>query len=187
MVPKNARIIIAFWVISFLVSLTQVRHLTIGDPSASTPLLHTDSPYNLAHLEIQQFFGGIEPLIIVLEGRDKDVLKNPLLLRNMEKFQRHMERDPDIGYSFSLSDIIQSINMTFYDMQPRWGVIPQERQKVSALFFFFFAGAPPGETARFLDPSYTTTPVRFYVWPITKGVINIAPDLCMQSRNTFTS
>ena len=161
-VPKNAKIIIAFWIISFLISLTQVRHLTIGDPSASTPLLDTDSPYNLAHLEIQKFFGGIEPLIIVLEGRDKDVLKNPLLLRNMEKFQRHMERDPDIGYSFSLSDIIQSINMTFYDMQPRWGVIPQEPRKVSALFFFFFAGAPPGETARFLDPSYTTTPVRFY-------------------------
>ena len=108
--------IIAFWFIAFFISLTQVRHLTIGDPSASTPLLDVDSPYNLAHLEIQEFFGGIEPLMIVLEGRDKDVLKDPTLLRNMESFQRYMERDPDIGYSSSLSDIIQAINMTFYDM-----------------------------------------------------------------------
>lgn len=161
-IPRNARTVIVFWVIAFLLAMTQVRHLTIGDPSASTPLLHLNSPYNQAHLEIQRFFGGIEPLIIVLEGRDKDVLKDPTLLRNMESFQRYMERDKDIGYSFSLADIIQSINMTFYDMQPRWGVIPQERQKVSALFFFFFAGAPPGETGRFLDPSYTTTRVTFY-------------------------
>ena len=75
--PRNARLIIAFWVIAFLISLTQIRHLTFGDPTAATPLLHEDSPYNLSHLEIQKYFGGIEPLIIVVEGRDKDVLKDP--------------------------------------------------------------------------------------------------------------
>ena len=32
---------------------------------------------------------------IVVEGRDKDVLKDPNILRTMEKFQREFERDPD--------------------------------------------------------------------------------------------
>src|SRR5262249_47307446 len=100
--PRNARFIIAFWVIGALLSLTQLRHPTIVDPTASTPLLRESSPYNLSHLEIQKYFGGIEPLIIVIEGRDKDALKDPTLIRTMEKFQRHMERDPDIGYSTSL-------------------------------------------------------------------------------------
>ena len=80
----------------------------------------------------------------------------------MEKFQRQLERDPDVGYSFSLADIVQSINMTFYDLQPRWSVIPHEIPKISSLFFYYFAGAPPGETSRFLDPSYTTSHVTFY-------------------------
>jgi hypothetical protein len=160
--PRNARIIVVFWVVAFLISLTQVRHLTIGDPTASTPLLHEQSPYNQSHLEIQKYFGGIEPLIIVVEGRDKAVLKDPALLRVMEKFQRHMERDPDIGYSTSLADIVSSINMTFYDLQPRWSVIPSEMGKTSALFFYYFAGAPPGETAKYLDPSYTVSRVTFF-------------------------
>lgn len=160
--PRHARMIVAFWVIAFLVALTQVRHLTFGDPTASTPLLYEDSPYNQSHLEIQKYFGGIEPLIIVVEGRDKDVLKDPQILRTMEKFQRHLERDPDVGYSFSLADIVQAINMTFYDMQPRWGVIPAEIPKISSLFFYYFAGAPPGETSRFLDPSYTVSHVTFF-------------------------
>jgi len=160
--PTNAKLIVAFWVIAFLISLTQVQHLTFGDPTASTPLLHEDSPYNLSHLEIQKYFGGIEPLIVVVEGRDKDVLKDPAVLRTMEKFQRQLERDPDIGYSFSLADIVQSINMTFYDLQPRWSVIPYDIPKISSLFFYYFAGAPPGETSRFLDPSYTTSHVTFY-------------------------
>jgi predicted RND superfamily exporter protein len=161
-VPRNARLIVIFWVVAFLLALTQIRHLTIGDPTAATPLLHLASPYNQSHIEIQKYFGGIEPLIIVVEGRDKDVLKDPNILRNMEKFQRYMERDPDIGYSFSLADIIQSINMTFYDMQPRWNVIPHDIPKISSLFFYYFAGAPPGETSRFLDPSYTISRVTFY-------------------------
>ncbi|MBM4257381.1 MAG: hypothetical protein FJ147_15990 [Deltaproteobacteria bacterium] len=160
--PLNAKAIVAFWVIAFLISLTQIRHLTFGDPTASTPLLHEDSPYNQSHLEIQKYFGGIEPLIIVVEGRDKDVLKQPQVLRTMEKFQRQLERDPSVGYSFSLADIVQSINMTFYDLQPRWSVVPHEIPKISSLFFYYFAGAPPGETSRFLDPSYRVSHVTFY-------------------------
>ena len=160
--PKNSRMIVIFWVAAFLVSITQLRHLTIGDPTAATPLLHLESPYNQAHIEIQKYFGGIEPLIIVVEGRDKEVLKNPELLKQLEKFQRHMERDQDIGYSFSLADIIQAINMTFYDMQPRWGSIPASPRRVSSLFFYYFAGTPPGESSKFLDPSYTVSRVTFY-------------------------
>jgi len=64
-VPRNARLIIIVWVVGALLSLTQLRHLTVGDPSASTPLLRESSPYNLSHLEIQKYFGGIEPLIMV--------------------------------------------------------------------------------------------------------------------------
>ncbi len=161
-VPRHCWMIVIFWVVAFLVSLTQVRHLTIGDPTAATPLLYESSPYNQAHLEIQKYFGGVEPLIIVVEGRDRDVLKDPQILKTMERFQRYLERDPDVGYSFSLADIVQSINMTFYDMQPRWSVVPAEIPKISSLFFYYFAGAPPGETSRFLDPSYTVSHVTFY-------------------------
>src|SRR5262249_11630017 len=124
--PRNAKGSFAFWIIAFLISPTQLQHITIGDPTASTPLLRESSPYNLSHLEIQKYFGGIEPLVVVVEGRDKDVLKDPHILHTMEKFQRQLERDPDVGYSFSLADIVQSINMTFYDLQPRWSVIPYE-------------------------------------------------------------
>jgi len=84
------------------------------------------------------------------------------VLNVMESFQRYLERDKDIGYSFSLADIIQSINMTFYDLQPRWGVIPAEIPKISSLFFYYFASAPPGETAKYLDPSYTVSHVTFF-------------------------
>jgi uncharacterized protein len=160
---RNAKIVVAVWVIAFLLALTQLRHLTFGDPTAASPLLRLDSPYNQAHTEVQRYFGGIEPLIIVVEGRDKGILKEPSVLNSMEAFQRYLERDKDVGYSFSLADIIQAINMTFYNLQPRWAVIPSEVPKISSLFWFYFTGAPPSETSKFLDPSYSNSHVTFFI------------------------
>jgi predicted RND superfamily exporter protein len=124
--------------------------------------LQPDSPYNQAHTRIQQFFGGVEPLIIVAEGKEKGALKTPAALEAMEGFQRFVDSDPEIGYSFSLADIVKSINMVFYDTQPRWGVIPEEVGRVANLFFFYFAGSPPSETSKYLDPSYTNAHVTFF-------------------------
>jgi uncharacterized protein len=153
---------VGFWVTLFAVSMTQVRHITIGDPTAASPLLQADSPYNAAHTRIQQFFGGVEPLIIVAAGQEKGALKEPEVLEQMEAFQRFVDTDPDVGYSFSLADIVKSINMVFYDIQPRWGVIPAEVGRVANLFFFYFAGSPPSETSKYLDPSYTNAHVTFF-------------------------
>jgi uncharacterized protein len=160
--PTARWVAVGVWVGGFLLAFTQLQHITIGDATASTPLLQPDSPYNQAHTRIQQFFGGVEPLIIVVEAKDKGGLKAPEAEDAMESFQRYVDSDPEIGYSFSLADIVKSINMVFFDAQPRWGVIPEEIGRIANLFFFYFAGAPPSETSKYLDPSYTMAHVTFF-------------------------
>jgi predicted RND superfamily exporter protein len=150
------------WMGLTVVALYFVRGLTIGDPTSASPLLWLDSPYNVSHKEIQDKFGGIEPLIVVAEGLDKDAMKDPRTLREMEDFQRQLERDPSVGYSFSLADIIRAVNMVFHEAEPKWGVIPNNWVDVGGLFFIYFSGSPPTETAKYVDPSYTTAHVTFY-------------------------
>ena len=155
-------VIITSWAAVALGSMIFLRGLTIGDPTAASPLLWGDSPYNQSHTRIQQFFGGVEPLIVVVEGKAKKALQEPQALESMEAFQRYVDSDPDIGYSFSLADIVKSINMVFFDTDPRWGVIPEQIGRVANLFFFYFAGSPPSETSKYLDPSYTNGHVTFF-------------------------
>jgi uncharacterized protein len=153
---------IVFWVSVAVLSAIFLRGLTIGDPTSASPLLWLDSPYNQSHVRIQQFFGGVEPLIVVVEGKEKKALQDPQALEAMESFQRYVDSDPDVGYSFSLADIVKSINMVFFDTEPRYGVIPAEVARIANLFFFYFAGSPPSETSKYLDPSYTTGHVTFF-------------------------
>ena len=64
-----------------------------------------------------------------------------------------MERDPGIGYSFSLADIIRTVNMVFHELEPKWGVIPNTVRRRRQTFFIFFSGSPPTETAKYVIPA----------------------------------
>jgi predicted RND superfamily exporter protein len=160
--PTGRRVVYASWVGVAVVGAYFMRGLTIGDPTAASPLVWLDSPYNVAHARIQEKFGGVEPLIVVTEGKDKDAMKDPATLHTMEKFQRFLERDRDVGYSFSLVDILRAVNMVFHELEPKWGVIPNDWVDVGSLFFVFFSGSPPTETAKYVDASYTTSHVTFF-------------------------
>jgi predicted RND superfamily exporter protein len=160
--PQGRKVIYAFWAVVTILSLVFVRGLIIGDPTAASPLVWEDSPYNVSHARIQEKFGGVEPLIVVTDGYDKDAMKDPATLRKMEKFQRFLEGDRDVGYSFSLVDILRGVNSVFHELEPKWGVIPNDWVDIGTLFFVFFSGSPPTETAKYVDASYTTSHVTFF-------------------------
>ncbi|MGH7822054.1 MAG: efflux RND transporter permease subunit, partial [Candidatus Binatia bacterium] len=147
-------VVVAFWAIALVLAATQWRSLNIGDPEAATPLLWLDSPYNRAHVRIQETFGGVEPLIVIVEGTDAEALKDPAVAQIVQEFQRTLERDPDVGYSFSLADVVLSMNSAIHDLHPRWGFLPHSWQEIGSLLFFFFSGSSPSEIQRLVDPAY---------------------------------
>src|SRR5438093_527806 len=156
------RFTLAFWLILAVIGAFMMRGLIVGDPTSASPLVWEDSPYNVSHAHIQDKFGGVEPLIVVAEGKDRDAMKDPQALRTMVKFQRFLERDPAVGYSFSLGDILRSVNMVFHELEPKWGVIPNTARDVGQTFFVFFANLPPTETSKYVTPDYATAHVTFF-------------------------
>jgi len=155
-------VVMVGWLLAVAIGINLMRGATIGDPDAASPLLFLDSPYNQSHTRIQGKFGGVEPLIIVSEGYDKNAMKDPKTLKTMENFQRFLEKDPSIGYSFSLSDILRAVNSVFHELEPKWSVIPNNWVDIGGLFFIFFSGSPPTETAKYVSTDYATAHVTFF-------------------------
>ncbi len=160
--PTGKIATMVFWLGLAVVGAFLMRGLIVGDPTSASPLVWSDSPYNVSHSHIQDKFGGVEPLIVVAEGHDRDAMKDPQVLRTMVKFQRFLERDPAVGYSFSLGDILRSVNMVFHELEPKWGVIPNTSRDVGQTFFVFFANLPPTETSKYVTPDYATAHVTFF-------------------------
>jgi predicted RND superfamily exporter protein len=160
--PTGRVATLAFWIAVSAACATQWPKLKIGDADAMTPLVARDSAYNQAYTRIQARFGGIEPLIVVAEGFDKDAMKDPQALATIERFQRAMERDSAVSTSFSLTDLARSFNGIVHDLEPRWGALPETSADFATLFFLFFSGQPPAETAKYVSGDFQSAPVTFF-------------------------
>ncbi|MBI2963966.1 MAG: MMPL family transporter [Deltaproteobacteria bacterium] len=160
--PTGRRLSFAVWGLVMIASPIFWTRLVVGDSEAVTPLLRRDSAYNFAHKEIQEEFGGIEPLIIVVEALKPGSMRTPHNVKTFEKFQRFLERDPDVGASFSFVDVITTMGSFVHEGDPKWAVVPTEATSVSFLFGAFFQGTSYAETARFMDPNFSNTALFFY-------------------------
>jgi hypothetical protein len=160
--PMGRRVSLVVWVAVMVGSPLFWTRLVVGDSEAVTPLLRRDSPYNFAHSQIQEEFGGIEPLIIVVEAQKPGSMRIPHNVKTFEKFQRFLERDPEVGASFSFVDVITTMATFVHEGEPRWGVVPTEATTVGFLFGAFFQGTSYAETARFMEPNFNNTALFFY-------------------------
>ena len=161
--PAGKILTLAGWGTILVVSVYCWQHLVIGDPTAASPLLPRDAPYNAAHARIQETFGGVEELMVVVEHRGEDTsVAAPEVLQAIEKLQRYLERDPSVGASFSFVDILSVVNSTLNYMEPKWEVLPRTSSQVSLLLASYFAGNSYQDTNRFIDAKLRAAPIRFY-------------------------
>ena len=180
--PAGKALTLATWIGLMGGSVYFWQNLVIGDPSAISPLLYRDSPYNTAHARIQETFGGVETLMVmverklpsdddgseaglsamqILQKRDSQPsLVNPEVLPWIEKFQRHLERDPAVGASFSFVDILGAVNGTG---DPKWNILPRTRSRILMAISGYFFGVSHSESARIIDYQFRHAPVHFYL------------------------
>lgn len=180
--PAGKTAVVVGWAGILVGSVYFWQQLVIGDPSAISPLLYRDSPYNTAHARIQETFGGVENLMVMVERKlpegddaseeglsameilqkrdNQPSLINPEVLPWIEKFQRYLERDPAVGASFSFIDILGAVNSTG---DPKWSVLPRTRSQVLLQISGYFFGVSHSESARILDYQFRYAPIQFYL------------------------
>jgi len=160
--PVGKTLTLVGWGVILVGSVYYWQHLGVGDPTSAEPLLQRDAPYNVAHARIQEIFGGIEPLMIVIERKGKNSVANPEVLRTIEKLQRYMERDPSVGASFSFVDILPVVNSAVHELEAKWEVLPRTPSQVSLLLAAYFNGTSYNDTNRFIDSNLRAAPIWFY-------------------------
>lgn len=163
--PAGRVLTFVVWGVVLAGSAYYWQNLVIGDPASAEPLLQRDSEYNISHARIQEVFGGSEPLMIVVErqgSNQQNSVALPEVLRAIEKLQRHMERDPSVGISFSFVDILPVVNSAVHELEAKWEVLPRTASQVNLLLAAYFSGNSYQETNRFIDAKLRAAPIWFY-------------------------
>lgn len=146
----------------FAVSAVYALKLKVGDANPGSPILWQDSTYNKDATSINGKFQGSDRMFVAIEGNKPDSMKQPAVLESMQKFQKFMEAQPEIGGSYSLADIIPIVKQSVRENNPRYSELGNDANENGELMYMYVSGTDPGDMARFADNTYTNAAVTLY-------------------------
>ncbi len=149
--------------VALIVGMTYSRHLKIGDVSIGKALLYPSHDYNVSYDKINQEFVGASQLVILAEGKEPGVIKDPEVLKTLEKFQRYMEQQKLVGGSITVTTWARRLYQMFQEGIPKWAIIPDNPRDVGNIFYQFLNTVGADDLDRFIDKnSQNATITVFY-------------------------
>ena len=137
-------------------------HSKIGMATTGTPLLWPDHEWNLATDEIAQRFGGVASMVVFSDGDRQNASADPDPIRAMERFERHLKVNTDLGAAVSLVPFLRSSWMINHYGDPKWYFIPAHPGTVRAMIFQFRQNGPPGFLRPYMTDDGRKANVAFY-------------------------
>jgi predicted RND superfamily exporter protein len=130
----------------------QAIRTPIGETEAGSPLLWPDSHFNISARMLNKEFAGANQLVIYLDGKGPNTLKEPKVLDVLESFRRYMLEQPEAGGSRDIPTLVRNVNRLYHYADPKWAVIPPDAAGVGNMVFMYEAGAPvPGVILEYMD------------------------------------
>lgn len=134
--------------------LVEASRIQVGDASDGSPILWKDASFNQDSALINRLYPGSEQMFVVIEGRGPDALKVPEVLDWAQRFSRYMERQPEIGGSVSLADLVVDIRRNLYEGNPRYRELGASQTENGELINFYLQGAAPEDMAQYADRQF---------------------------------
>ncbi len=160
---KQRYAIFGVTIILLVVGFMFARELKIGDVHPGTPMLWPDSKYNMDTERIAKRFGNTELLSIVVEGKDRNSIKNPKVLRTIESFQKRLEVLPEVSGSSSIADYLPGIISIIHGSDPKWELIPDDPLEAGFFLEMIYTNSEPGDLDRFVTTGSQNANMTLYL------------------------
>ncbi|WP_223448239.1 efflux RND transporter permease subunit [Pseudomonas sp. BF-R-19] len=163
LVTSRARYLVAPVCVVLLAGLlVEASRIQVGDASDGSPILWRDASFNRDSALINRLYPGSEQMFVVIEGSGPDALKAPEVLDWAQRFSRYMERQPEIGGSVSLADLVVDIRRNLYEGNPRYRELGASQTENGELINFYLQGAAPEDMAQYADRQFQNGAITFF-------------------------
>src|SRR5690554_3898575 len=150
-VSRTRYLVVGWTVVVFIACGYYATFLKVGDANPGSPILWADSQYNLDSKAINENFQGADQMFVVLDSGKSDGVKSPETLESIQKFQRFMELQPEVGGTLSLADILPAVNRTLREGNPRYEELGETQYINGELLYLYEVNAEPGDLDRYVD------------------------------------
>jgi len=134
-------------------------NLKIGDANPGSPILWPEARYNQDSKAINSRFEGVDRMFVVIGGDTPGAAKSNDVLQSMDRFQRFMEVQPEIGGSLSIVDVLPQANATLHEGNPHYQEMSDSAPINASLMAMLESVSEPGDMDRFIDRDSTNASV----------------------------
>ena len=150
-------------VLSMTLGVYWSTQLQVGTVSIGDALMYADHPYNMAFRKVNEKFLGASRMVVVLEGKVEEAVKNEDVLRQMEAFQLYMEQqEGGAAGSISATSLLKRVFRVFHEGDPNWEILPIQRSDIGSVFFAVNNQISSQDTGGLFSKDYRNATVTLY-------------------------
>jgi predicted RND superfamily exporter protein len=120
----------------------------------------SDSPVKLADDEFRAYFGGTQPMQIVIDGGAEDSWKIPGNLRALDGLQNYIEQAGDTGETHSIVDYIKRMNEVMNPGDPGAYRVPENQNLIAQYLLLYSVSGDPDDFEDVVDYGYQMANLR---------------------------
>jgi len=124
-----------------------------------------NDPVRVADGVINSALGGTNTVYFLVEGESADSMKDPKVLTAMDKLETYLNRQPGVGKTQSLADLIKRMNQAMHNDDPAAFVVPQDRELIGQYLLLYSVSGGPADFDSYVDNDYR----RGIVWAFVRS------------------
>jgi len=134
-------------------------------------------PLKAHTLRVDEVMGGAMPLVVLFDGGSPGSIKNPAVLRDIERIQNWANQQDLVRKSYSITDVIKDLNRTFHEDDPAFHEIPETRELI-AQYLILYEGAGGAEVQEYVSSDYRSATLELRLkLEMMSVTANLAEDL----------
>ena len=110
-----------------------------------------DNPARIDMLYFDDVFDGALSLEFIIDSGDKQGIKDPSFLTQVELLQKSLEEMDFLGKSNSVVDYLKDVNQSLNNDDPDYYILPSTREMVAQMLFLYRNSGPDEDLSDILD------------------------------------
>jgi hydrophobe/amphiphile efflux-3 (HAE3) family protein len=106
---------------------------------------------------------GTNTFYVLVEGKTDDAIKDPVVLRAIEKTQAFLNQQPEVGHTLSVVDMLKQINRGMNGGGAAASTLPANADLVSQYLLLYSMSGEPGDFDGLVDYPYRNAIIQAFV------------------------
>jgi len=148
---KGKWVVAVVTVMVVAVGWNYATRITVGDFFPGSSILWPFHRYNKDAFRITFSMPLLNPLYVILEGDEGGFVTRGTTLREMNRFQRYMNKHDRVMFTYSIANTLPGFLMASYESDPQWFHVPKEDRVMSFIARKLLYTGEPGTWDRYVD------------------------------------